>query len=195
MKFKKTHHEIEQTVESDGFDSISKEDKYTIRNGNLFAKAVNTNYSWSTYERDLEYRDYSNDDEIYIPMNNINQLCNCQKVFIKDVSTDRYSELGTDIIEVKLNEGEKFTEYTMLRSIRDYYHKNLSDEELSKIAYLTDDGWGYNKKALRVLTKRETQPNYILKRHEIMGDKTWFELLIPDAIKNGAAIYKLYIGS
>lgn len=174
----------------------NEEDEYTITMDDLYAKPIFPNGSWKTCDDNLEYLLYDEDDnKTYKTMNNKIEITNYEKVFINNVKWDRYSELGTKKIEVKLNDGEKFTEYTIIRSLKDFYHRNLSNEELYQIAHQTDDGWGYNKEALKILKERENDKNKVLKNYEIMGDCVWFEGLIPSYVDDKVVEYKLLLGS
>ena len=93
-------------------------------------------------------------------------------------------------LEVKLNENEKFTEYTILRSIRDYYQQNMTKEELEDVAYNTNDGWGYSELAEKALSN-----NKPLKRGKVMGDCKYFEHLKPIKVDKNEAHYSIFIGT
>lgn len=174
----------------------NRENEYTIKMDDLYAEPIIPNGSWKTCDDNLEYFFYDEDDtDICMPMDNTKEITNFEKVFINNVPWDRYSELGTKRIEVKLGTGEKFTEYTIVRSLKDFYHRNLTDEELYQIAHKTDDGWGYNKKALKVLKERKNDKNKVLKNYKIMGDRKWFEGLIPSYINDKIIEYNLLLGS
>ena len=61
-----------------------------------------------------------------------------QKVLSKKKSCiilqrDRWDEIPNAVIEIKLNEGEKVTLYTIIRNVEEYYNENMPIEELQEI--------------------------------------------------------------
>lgn len=163
----------------------------TINENNYFAKELIMKGSWLTSCYELKHTCIDeNDSEYEMLFDDNNILCNCESVIITKMKRDRYGKLIKENIPVKLNEGEKFTELTILRTIRDYYHAPLSEKELAKIAYETDDGWGYNEKAQKALEDKTE-----LKRHEIMGDCVFLEIIEPVGIIGNVAFYEIFIGS
>lgn len=169
------------------------EKKRTIIQNNMFAKPVIPFGSWKTNETNLRYLEYDdNDKEYYIKLDNETVLCNCKKVFIKDVIWDRVGDLEQKTIKVRLEPKEKFTEYTLVREIKDFYQSNLTNDELEQLANYTEE---YNDIAEQALNKRKKNPNYIIKRYKVLGDLLWFEGLLPVEIKDNTATYRLLIGS